>query len=76
MIDPEVVRNSGLISTLRITGRAIMPDYKEMYLTMIRASEKVINTLAEAQRECEEMVLSAGEPELIVLKRPKRDPEK
>lgn len=27
-----------------------MPDYKEMYLTMIRASEKAINTLVEAQK--------------------------
>lgn len=53
-----------------------MPDYKEMYLTMIRASEKAINTLVEAQKKCEEMVLSAGEPELIVLKSPKRGPEK
>lgn len=53
-----------------------MPDYREMYLTMIRASEKAVSILVEAQRECEEMVLSAREPELIVLKSPKRDPEK
>ena len=35
-----------------------MPDYKEMYLKMVRASERAINTLIEAQRECEEMYLS------------------
>lgn len=52
-----------------------MPDYKEMYLNLFRASEKAVSILVEAQRECEEMVLSA-EPELIVLKNPKRDPEK
>ena len=35
-----------------------MPDYKEMYLKMVRASEKAINILIEAQRECEELYLS------------------
>ena len=39
-----------------------MTDYKEMYLTMIRASEKAINTLVEAQRKCEELYLE-GEDE-------------
>ena len=34
------------------------PDYKEVYLKMIRASEKAINILIEAQRECEEMYIS------------------
>lgn len=34
-----------------------MPDYKEMYLTMVRASEKAIDTLVEAQRKCEELYL-------------------
>lgn len=53
-----------------------MPDYKEMYLTMVRASENAISVLIEAQRKCEEMVLSAGEPELIVLEPPKNTPEK
>lgn len=38
-----------------------MPDYKEMYLKMVRASERAINILIEAQRECEEMYLS-GRP--------------
>ena len=35
-----------------------MPDYKEMYLKMMRASEKAINILIQAQRECEELYLS------------------
>ena len=38
-----------------------MPDYKEMYLKMMRASEKAINILIEAQRECEEMYISERE---------------
>ena len=37
------------------------PDYKEMYLKMVRASEDAINILIEAQRECEEMYMEAGE---------------
>lgn len=38
-----------------------MPDYKEMYLAMVRASEETINTLIAAQQKCEEMYLAAGE---------------
>ena len=38
-----------------------MPDYKEMYLKMARASERAINILIETQRECEEMYISASE---------------
>lgn len=53
-----------------------MPDYKEMYLNLFRASERAVSILIEAQRECEELILSAGEPELIVLKNPKKDLEK
>ena len=37
------------------------PDYKEMYLKMVRASEDAINILIEAQRECEEMYIKAGD---------------
>lgn len=44
-----------------------MPDYKEMYLTMVRASEDAINTLIEAQRKCEDMYLSAPEANIRVL---------
>ena len=38
-------------------------DYKEMYLLLMRASEKAIRILVDAQRECEELYLNAGEPE-------------
>ncbi len=57
-----------------------MPDYKEMYLKMVRATERAIRaeeetlrTLIEAQRECEEMYLSAPEPEVVEL--PRQDKE-
>lgn len=39
-----------------------MPDYKEMYLKMFRANEAAVNLLIEAQRECEELYISSGEP--------------
>ena len=44
-----------------------MPDYQEMYLKLFRATEKAINTLIEAQRECEEMYLSAEDTEITML---------
>lgn len=44
-----------------------MPDYREMYLKMMRASEEAIRILIKAQRECEELYLSADEPEITVL---------
>lgn len=43
-------------------------DYKEMYLKMMRASEEAIRILIQAQQECEEMYISAEEPELIELR--------
>ena len=36
-----------------------MANYKEMYLTMMRAAEDAIRILIEAQRKCEELYLSA-----------------
>ena len=38
-----------------------MYNYKEMYLKLFRATEKAINCLINAQRECEELYISAGE---------------
>lgn len=34
-----------------------MPDWKEMYLTMVRDTEKAIRILEESQRKCEELYL-------------------
>lgn len=38
-----------------------MPDYKEMYFKMLRESEEAIRLLICAQRECEELYISASE---------------
>lgn len=38
-----------------------MPDYKELYLKLFRATEAAIDLLIAAQRECEELYLSAPE---------------
>ena len=35
-----------------------MPDYKEMYLNLFRATEEALDILIAAQRKCEEMYLS------------------
>lgn len=47
-----------------------MPDYKEMYLTLFRATEKAANILIEAQQKCEELYISAEdtEPKLVTIK--------
>ena len=44
-----------------------MPDYKEMYFKLFRASEQAINTLIQAQQECEELYISQPEPDLKVV---------
>ena len=46
-----------------------MVDYKEMYEKMFRAAEQSVNILIAAQRECEEMYISAPESKLIPLDR-------
>ena len=38
-----------------------MPDWKEMYLTLMRETEKAVNILTEAQRTCEEMYVREAE---------------
>lgn len=40
----------------------IMPDYKEMYLTLMRKTEKAVRILTEAQKTCEELYLKDEEP--------------
>jgi hypothetical protein len=47
-----------------------MPDYKEMYLKLFRASEEAVNILITAQQECEELYISQPEPELKVVPLP------
>ena len=50
-----------------------MPDYKELYIKMMRASEQAIRILVKAQQECEEMYLSG--PELTVFSEKEKAPE-
>ena len=38
-------------------------DYKEMYLKMVRATEKAMDILIRAQQECEEMYIEQAEDE-------------
>ena len=47
-------------------------NYKEMYLKMMRAMEKAMNILIEAQRKCEEMYISPAPKE----QRPKDSSER
>ena len=43
-----------------------MADYKQMYLTLLDATEKAINELVSAQRACEEIyILSTEEEERV-----------
>lgn len=44
-----------------------MPDYKELYLKMVRASEAATRILIQAQRDCEELFLADGQPTLPVF---------
>lgn len=44
-----------------------MPDYKNMYLEMVDAAEKAINILIEAQRNAEEIYISADESYIKVV---------
>ena len=41
-----------------------LPDYKEMYYKLFRASEQAVRILISAQRECEKIYTSTPEPEL------------
>ena len=40
-----------------------MQSYKEMYLMMVRATEKAMNELIETQRKCEELYIKAESEE-------------
>ena len=44
-----------------------MPDYKEMYLKLFRATEKAMRILESTQLECEELYISAPEPEVALM---------
>lgn len=40
-----------------------MPDYREMYLRLMRETEKAVNILIEAQKACEELYIEAENDE-------------
>ena len=44
-----------------------MPDYKEMYLHLMRETEKAIRILVKAQQDCEELYLRESGPALRAL---------
>ena len=46
-----------------------MPDYKEMYLMMVRETEKAVQTLIQVQKACEELYIQDEGPALRVLPR-------
>ena len=49
-----------------------MADYREIYLTMMRATEQAIQILIAAQQKCEELYLSIPEPELHIVESPEQ----
>ena len=46
-----------------LMGGENMADYKQMYLTLLDATEKAINELISAQRACEELYILSSEEE-------------
>ena len=44
-----------------------MADYKECYFSLMRATERAIRLLIEAQKTCEEMILNAPQENLVLL---------
>ena len=47
-----------------------MADYREMYLHLMRETEKALRILIQAQRDCEELYLRDSEPPLRVVPKP------
>jgi len=50
-----------------------MPDWKEMYLTLMRDTEKAIRILEESQQKCEELYLQDEPPTLVILNDTKKE---
>lgn len=49
-----------------------MPDYKEMYLTLMGATENAIKALILAQRKAEEIYISEPEPDMRLFVLPEK----
>jgi len=41
-----------------------MPDYRELYLTLMREVEKSVELLINAQQKCEDMYINSDGPNL------------
>ena len=52
-----------------------MPDYKEMYLHLMRETEKAIRILTQAQQTFEQMYLDAEDPRIFILPQSSSDAE-
>ena len=50
-----------------LRGMFDMADWKEMYLTLARASEQAIRVLIDAQQRCEELYLEEEKVLLDIL---------
>ena len=50
-----------------------MPNYKKMYIHLMRETEKAIRIMMKAQQDCEELYITTSEPKLTILEPP---PEK
>lgn len=44
-----------------------MPDYKDLYFKLFRATAAAVDLLIAAQRDCEELVLSDADGEIFQL---------
>ncbi len=49
-----------------------MVDYKEMYLEMVRETERAIDILINVQRRCEEMYITSEDPQITLLTPPEK----
>ena len=52
-----------------------MADYREMYLTLMRETERAIRILTDAQRKCEELYLDSMNPDISLLERHTEPPK-
>lgn len=50
-----------------------MPDWKEMYLHLMRETERAVHILTEAQQGCEELYLRSDGPEPLPPNGPEPD---
>lgn len=53
-----------------------MPDYREMYLALFRATEQAVDTLIQAQQKCEELYVEQGQVDLKVFSQIRQTDEK